>query len=236
MPLTDKQTLFVREYLVDLSPADAYLRAGYQVASREVAWKASNRLLKNVEVLRAIDEPQCERMERLDLDADWVIARFRLVYLRAMQDRDYSSALKALDHIARHLGLYARDNSQRRPTAEEADRMKAELEKLGLDLTRVNAPPHLQERSRTDGRSAIVFVADSLAALFRWRRCNGFTCPRAGKLPTLSATMEPALTSCVNKKTATWHPELREFLPKRFPAELDKTEPTGYGIQTLKWS
>jgi hypothetical protein len=102
-------------------------------------------LLRNAEIADAIDKAQIERMEKLDLDGDWVIERLRFVYLRAMQDRDYSSAIKAPDHIARHLGLYARDNSQRRPTAEEADRMKAELEKLGLDSTRVNAPPHLQE-------------------------------------------------------------------------------------------
>ena len=34
MPLTAKQQVFVREYLIDMSPADAYLRAGYRVASR----------------------------------------------------------------------------------------------------------------------------------------------------------------------------------------------------------
>jgi hypothetical protein len=133
MALTDKQEAFVREYLVDLSPADAYLRAGYQVASREVAWKASNRLLKNVEVLRAIDEAQCARMERLELDADWVVARFRMVYLEAKRDRDYSAALKALDHIAKYLGLYERDNKQRRQYTD-AERMRAELTKRGFDF------------------------------------------------------------------------------------------------------
>ena len=72
MPLTAEQELFVREYPVDVSPADAYLRAGYRAADRDVASKASSRLLKNVEVSRAIELAQQERRERLDLDGDHV--------------------------------------------------------------------------------------------------------------------------------------------------------------------
>jgi len=143
--LTRQQQSFVHEYLIDLSPADAYIRAGYRVASRVVAWKASNRLLKNVEVSRAIEEAQCERMERLKLTADTLIQRFNLIYLLAMMERDYRSALKALVNMGRYFGIFEKHNSQKRRayTQEDAEKLKAKLEALGVDFTRKNFPVEL---------------------------------------------------------------------------------------------
>ena len=145
MPLNEKQARFVEELLLDMSPADAYLRAGYRVASREVAWKASSRLLKNVEVLRAIDEAQAGRIDRLRLDGDWVVGRFEMVYLQAMRDRDCSAAIKALENIGKYLGLFEKHNRQKTYTREEIDRMKADLEKMGVDWRRkglIGEPGH----------------------------------------------------------------------------------------------
>jgi len=156
MPLNAKQELFVREYLVDMSPADAYLRAGYEVASREVAWKAANRLMKNVEVLRAIDDAQCERMDRLDLTADWVVARFHREYLEASRDRNHSAAIKALENIARYLGIYERDPRQKYVSPEDVERIKSELEARGVSFERVNAPPHLKHPAPLSAVNPIV--------------------------------------------------------------------------------
>src|SRR5262245_4369549 len=85
------------------------------------------------------------RMERLELDADWVVQRFRLVYLYAMQDRDYSAAIRALENIGKFLGIFEQHNRQKRKelTPEECDRLKAELETRGYDFSRRNFPPHL---------------------------------------------------------------------------------------------
>lgn len=142
--LNDKQALFVREYLVDLSPADAYMRA-YGIDNRESAQTSANRLLQNVAVLAAIDALQRERLERLDLSADWVVLGFRMAYLRAVRDADHPSALRALENIGKFLGIYERDNAQKRQhlSFEDVDRLKAELEMRGWDFSRANFPAHL---------------------------------------------------------------------------------------------
>lgn len=140
MPLTDKQAAFVAEYLTDMNGAGAYRRAGYTAASDQVAASCAHKLLRNAEIADAIDRAQCARMADLALDADWVVERFRLVYLRAAQDRDHGAALKALENIGRYLGLYERHPRQRYLTPEDADRLRAELEARGFCFERANAP------------------------------------------------------------------------------------------------
>lgn len=139
-----RQQAFVREFLIDLSPADAYMRA-YQIDNRESAQTSANRLLQNVAILDAIDQAQRQRMERLDLDGDWVVTGFRIAYLRAMQHEDFTAVIKALENIGKFLGIYERDNRQksRELTLEEVDRLKAELEMRGYDFRRRNFPPEL---------------------------------------------------------------------------------------------
>ena len=135
MPLTAKQQVFVREYLIDMSPADAYLRAGYRVASREVAWKASSRLLKKVEVLQAIEKAQHKRRQRLEVDGDWVVIRLKVIYLEATVSRNYSAALRALENIGKFLGLFEKHNSQKRQyTQDDVETLKAELEAAGFNF------------------------------------------------------------------------------------------------------
>lgn len=56
--LTEKQKRFVEEYLIDLNATQAAIRAGY---SPKTAYSAGQRLLKNVEVRKAIDE----RLEKI---------------------------------------------------------------------------------------------------------------------------------------------------------------------------
>ncbi len=140
MSLTRRQERFVREYLIDMSPADAYVRAGYEVSSREVAWKNSHRLMKNAEVLQAIDQAQLGRMNRLTIDADWVIQRFQMIYLKAASEGDYTSALRALENIAKYLGVYEKHNRQKvQYTGADIDRLKADLTEAGFSFERAAA-------------------------------------------------------------------------------------------------
>jgi hypothetical protein len=141
--LTDMQQTFVREYLVDMNASAAYVRAGYTAANEQVAASSAFKLLRNAQVASAIDEAQCARMDRLDLDADGVVARFRLVYLRAMTDRGYGAAIKALDNISKFLGLYERDNTQRKRSPEDVAALRVRLEMMGVDFTRKNFPAYL---------------------------------------------------------------------------------------------
>jgi phage terminase small subunit len=60
--LTDRQRLFVAEYLVDLNATQAAIRAGY---SPRTARQQGNRLLTHVDVQPAIIAAQAERAQRV---------------------------------------------------------------------------------------------------------------------------------------------------------------------------
>lgn len=70
--LTPKQARFVAEYLIDLNATQAAIRAGY---SQRTAEQQGPRLLGNVGVQGAIAKAQAARVERLEVDADWVLKR-----------------------------------------------------------------------------------------------------------------------------------------------------------------
>lgn len=68
--LTNKQQRFVDEYIVDLNATQAAIRAGY---SAKTAAQQGERLLRNVEVRRAVDEALEERADRVNVKADDVL-------------------------------------------------------------------------------------------------------------------------------------------------------------------
>lgn len=70
--LTDKQLRFIDEYLLDLSPKRAAIRAGYSKGSAAVS---GFKLLKNSKVAAEITRLKAARSKRTDIDADWVLRR-----------------------------------------------------------------------------------------------------------------------------------------------------------------
>lgn len=73
MPLTEKQTRFVDEYLVDLNATQAALRAGY---SRRTAGSIGDENLKKPEIQKAIQQLMQERQVRTQVTADMVLRRW----------------------------------------------------------------------------------------------------------------------------------------------------------------
>lgn len=72
MALTAKQSRFVDEYLVDLNATQAAIRAGY---SAKTASSQGERLLRNVEVQKALAARMQDRQKRTQVDADYVLQR-----------------------------------------------------------------------------------------------------------------------------------------------------------------
>ena len=70
--LTDKQEAFCREYIVDLNATQAAIRAGY---SEKTATAQATRLFTNVSIHERISELKSSRMERIDVNADYVLKR-----------------------------------------------------------------------------------------------------------------------------------------------------------------
>lgn len=70
--LTDKQQMFVKEYLIDLNATQAAIRAGY---SEKAANREGGRLLSNVDIQNAIQEAQKSRNKQVQVDAEYVLKR-----------------------------------------------------------------------------------------------------------------------------------------------------------------
>lgn len=70
--MTPKQEAFVREYLIDLNATKAAIRAGY--SARTAEW-IGPRLVTQSHVASAIAAARQKRLERTEIDADWVLKR-----------------------------------------------------------------------------------------------------------------------------------------------------------------
>lgn len=122
--LTDKQTAFVREYLVDLNATQAAIRAGY---SERTASRIGPQLLGKTGVREAIEKAQAKRARRVEVTQDYVLSNLVEVVERTMQrapvlDRkgeqvtdeegravwtfDAKGANRALELLGKHLGIF----------------------------------------------------------------------------------------------------------------------------------
>ena len=81
--LTDKQTLFVKEYLCDLNAKQAAIRSGYTARSAVVT---ASKLLTKANVAEAIAVGIEERAEAVKIDANYILSR--LSEIDAMSVRD----------------------------------------------------------------------------------------------------------------------------------------------------
>ena len=134
--MTDKQSIFVQEYLKDLNATQAALRAGY---SHKTAYSIGQRLLKNVEVSTAIHSAMSERQKRANLTADYVLENLNEIAQRCMQKFpvmvkgeqaidddgrhiwtfDAKNALRALELIGKHIGMFNDKNREQEETPED---------------------------------------------------------------------------------------------------------------------
>lgn len=75
MSLTERQSAFVREYLVDLNATQAAIRAGY---SAKTAGQQGFMLLKNLEIQQVLSEAVEKRAKRVEITADRVLKEIGL--------------------------------------------------------------------------------------------------------------------------------------------------------------
>jgi len=126
--MTNKQAVFVREYLIDLNATQAAIRAGYSAKTAE--WQGPQ-LLGKPHVALAIRERMDERAERTAINQDYVLKTIHETVERCRQiqpvlDRkgqqvivetpdgqraaaftfDARSVLKGCELLGRHLGLF----------------------------------------------------------------------------------------------------------------------------------
>lgn len=125
--LTDMQKIFVEEYLVDRNATQACLRAGYAKKNPKNADKIGPELLGLPWVAAAIEAATQKRLHRVTIKQDYVLESIKEVAERCMQKVpvvnnkgrqvldehgnavwkfDSSGALKALELLGRHLGMF----------------------------------------------------------------------------------------------------------------------------------
>lgn len=93
--LNHLQSMFVREYLIDLNATAAYKRAGYSGAGN-VAESAAARLLRNVQVASAIKNAMDSRASKLELTAERVLQEVaRIAFFDVRKVYDAAGNLKA---------------------------------------------------------------------------------------------------------------------------------------------
>lgn len=104
-PLTAREKVFVKEYLIDLNATQAAIRAGY---SKNGANNRGMVLMKNRFVKAAIGVAMAARNARLDINADRVVQELGKIGLAPFGDAFVTTAEKksALDSLCRHLGLF----------------------------------------------------------------------------------------------------------------------------------
>src|SRR5215469_13741708 len=83
MPLTRKQELFVREYLVDLNATQAAIRSGY---SKKTARQVGSENLTKPDIQEEIKKRSSRRSEKLELSADLVVSELMKLGLANMLD------------------------------------------------------------------------------------------------------------------------------------------------------
>lgn len=108
MALTQKQRLFVEEYIIDFNATQAAIKAGY---SKKTAYSIGQRLLKNVEIQKALQKAMKKRSERTQIDQDYVIMKLKEIADKPASDElysdlKYSSKLRALELLGRHTGAF----------------------------------------------------------------------------------------------------------------------------------
>jgi phage terminase small subunit len=101
--ISKRQKQFVNEYLVDRNATAAAKRAGYAEGS---AHNAGCVLMKKPEIMAAIQKKEIKICEKLDLSVEKIISQIEDVRKECMANQDYRAALKALEMLGRHIGMW----------------------------------------------------------------------------------------------------------------------------------
>jgi phage terminase small subunit len=132
--LTDKQRRFCEEYLIDLNATQAAIRAGY---SENTAREIGCENLTKPNIAEYIAKAQKEISEKTLITAEWVVNRLKAISDRCMTAEpvmvydpdekamvesgeyrfDSSGANKATELLGKHLGIFEKDNSQKKTEA-----------------------------------------------------------------------------------------------------------------------
>ena len=101
--LRGKEERFCQEYVIDYNGTKAAIRAGYNPGD---AANRAYRLMKKAEIAARIRELEKDLAERLAMTQDYVVIQLRQQYDECKAIGDSKNALKALELMGKHLGMF----------------------------------------------------------------------------------------------------------------------------------
>ena len=129
MALTEKQKMFVQEYLVDLNATQAAVRAGYsQKRASEIGYQLLQKTTVQAAILDAIDK----RQQRTEVTQDYVIDKLReIAEMRASDcsesDLKYGNKIKAIELLGKHVGAWEPKDNKKQDTVIEGIKALADI-------------------------------------------------------------------------------------------------------------
>lgn len=138
--LNPRQKRFVNEYVIDLNQAQAAIRAGYAADRANVT---GSELVANRKIAMAIAERQSAIMERTEWTQDRVISELATSVQLARDEGQHGPAVKAIELIGRHIGMWPREAPQVNIDARTLSLGSDVIEAIGgMDgLRRLAMPP-----------------------------------------------------------------------------------------------
>ena len=101
--LKKREERFCREYVIDYNGTQAAIRAGYKP---DDAANRAYRLVRKAEIAARVRELEKEMAERLGLSQDYVVIQLVQRYDECRAKGDNKNALKALELMGKHLGMF----------------------------------------------------------------------------------------------------------------------------------
>ena len=101
--LTDKQRMFVKEYMRDLNATQSAIRAGY---SEDSARAIGCENLTKPNIQEAIAKEMEERTQKVEITAEYVLSNLKKVAENSMKRNDSAGANKSLELLGKYLKLF----------------------------------------------------------------------------------------------------------------------------------
>jgi len=111
--LTNKQAVFVAEYLISLNASDAARKAGY---SPKTAHRSGQENMQKPAIAAAIQKAKTEAAARCEITTDMVLRGLLAEATGKGKGSSHSARVAAWTQLGKHTGAFERDNTQKQPT------------------------------------------------------------------------------------------------------------------------